>query len=548
MERKQEKIAFGAQILPALILSGFFVYFIFRGLGVQPIVFADETLHSITARLKEISHAFSPSFAFYAIYQVTNSCGDAFLDCARTLNILLFLGSALLFYWLCLRYVETRYALILLVVYLCAPSNILLLLFMPDAMYYALFVPFLVAVVVLEGASGALIGGALLGVMAIVKTNAMFVVVGLIFFFLIEAWFEHRSWRRFAFLSVVAVGAFFATRTILAVALAGKAGLSFTGAHYSNELAQALDLWRLVQKLPLILYAGWGHTMTVVIVLGTVIACLFLSSRNAPMNPRERRLAIAVATFLAPILGATIVFSALALDAGQYESIQRLSVRYYSFLFPFAYLYALARLSQLHRDSKLSLRDRLPPLVLIILSGASLFLVSKFFKPVIIESPEVWLLVSSHLAFIVVSFAWLVPLGVLAWRPAVAAPAYAASLILISATWLLASSHGVLAVRSVIPPFDAAGRYAALFLGEERHQLAVVSNDDATLHQAAFHTNTLDLELVQIVRGIDEAAWARITSKRWALLIGADALRLAPAGTRAPSGFVLVPTAALLRP
>ncbi len=500
-------------------------------MGVGPIVFADETLHSMTARLKHISDAYSPSFAFYAVYQVTNSCGNAFLDCARTLNVLFFLGSAVLFYWLCLRYVDRRYALVLLVVYLGVPSNILLLFFIPDAMYYALFALFLVTVLVVEGASGALIGGALLGVMAIVKTNAMFVLVGFIFFFLIETWFEHRSWRRFAFLSAVAVAAFFASRTVLAVALAGKNGLSFTGAHYSAQLAHALDLWWLVGNLQLVLYAGWGHVMTVVIVLGTVIACLFLSNRYAPMNPRERRLSIAVATLFAPVLGATIVFSALALDGGPYESIQRLSVRYYSFLFPFAYLYALARLSRLRDDSKQSLRDRLPPLVLIVLASASLFLVRRFFTPGINESPDVWMLVSGRPAFIVVSLACLVPLAVLAWRPSSAAPAYAASLILISATWLVASQRGLLAAQSALQPFDGAGRYAELFLGEQRHDLAIVANNPVTLYQAGFHTNSLKIELVEIHPVLDEATWTRITSKPWALLIGADALRLAPAGT-----------------
>ena len=53
--------------------------------------------------------------------------------------------------------------------------------------------------------------------------------------------------------------------------------------------------------------------------------------------------------------------------------------------------------------------------------------------------------------------------------------------------------------------------------------------------------------MVQINRVLDETAWAKIKSKPWTLLIGADALRLAPAGTPTPSGFVLLPTAALVQ-
>jgi uncharacterized membrane protein YobD (UPF0266 family) len=136
--------------------------------------------------------------------------------------------------------VDRRYALILLVAYLAVPSNILLFLFTPDAMYYALFAMFFVAVVSLEGAPAALVGGALLGVMAIVKTNATLVLAGLIVFFLIETWSQHKAWRGFIVLSGLAVAAFFVSRTLLAVALAGEKGLSFTGGHYS---ATSRTLW-----------------------------------------------------------------------------------------------------------------------------------------------------------------------------------------------------------------------------------------------------------------------------------------------------------------
>lgn len=536
-----------ACVCPVLILTGFFVYFLFQGAGLEPIVFIDEWQHSVSARLIPIADAYSPSFAFYALYRITNSCGDEFLDCARLLNILLFLGSAVLFYRLSLRHVDRRYALILLVVYLAVPSNILLFLFTPDAMHYALFAVFLAAVVSLEGVPAALVGGALLGVMAIVKTNATLVLAGLIFFFLVEAWFQHKSWRRFITLSALAVGAFFVSRTLLAVALAGKKGLSFTGGHYSGYLSHALDLPWLLERLPLILFAAFGHLMTVAIVLGMFIACMALSSGAAPLEPRERRLSVAVATLLAPVLAITIIFSAVAVDAGPYESIQRLSVRYYSFLFPFGYLYALARLTHLPSVSSWSARDALPPIVMLILSGASLVLMPRFFTPIINESPELWLLTSSSLGRVIVSLACLLPLAVLVLRPAFATRAYAAALLVVSGTWLVASSHGLRYHKSP-SPFDAAGRHAALFLGEQRRDIAIVGNDMAQLYRAAFHINALGPDVVQINGVPDDPAWSHIRSKPWTLLIGADALRLAPAGTAAPSGFALVPTSLLARP
>jgi hypothetical protein len=120
-----------------------------------------------------------------------------------------------------------------------------------------------------------------------------------------------------------------------------------------------LDLPWLLERLPLILFAASGHLMTVAIVLGMFVACMALSSGGAPVEPRERRLSVAVVALLAPVLAATIVFSAIAADSGPYESIQRLSLRYYSFLFPFGYLYVLARLTRLPSAASWSLRDAL---------------------------------------------------------------------------------------------------------------------------------------------------------------------------------------------
>jgi len=184
---------------------------------------------------------------------------------------------------------------------------------------------------------------------------------------------------------------------------------------------------------------------------------------------------------------------------------------------------------------------------MLVLSGASLILIPKYFTPIINESPDLWMLTSSSFGHVIVSLACLLPLAVLVLRPAFAPRAYAAALLVVSGTWLVASPQGLRYYKSP-SPFDAAGRHAALFLGEQRREVAVVGRDTAQLYRAAFHINALGPEVVQINGVPDDAAWSHIRSKPWTLLIGADALRLAPAGTPAPSGFTLVPTSLLVSP
>jgi hypothetical protein len=69
---------------------------------------------------------------------------------------------------------------------------------------------------------------------------------------------------------------------------------------------------------------------------------------------------------------------------------------------------------------------------MLVLSGASLILIPKYFTPIINESPDLWMLTSSSFGHVIVSLACLLPLAVLVLRPAFAPRAYAAALLVVS--------------------------------------------------------------------------------------------------------------------
>jgi phosphoglycerol transferase len=524
----------------ACVLLAFATYFVLRGIGLEPIVFADEWMHSVNTRLLRLSEAYSPSYLYYYLYRPTRSCGPAFLECARLMNIAVFAAAGLLFFRFARRYVTTGFAVALLILFLAAPSNIYVLLFSPDALFYSVFILFFVSLLALDGAARAAVAGMLLGFLALIKINAIFFLPGLLLFFLLEYWIGGRRFTDVVANGVIAVVALAITKMAFGYLLAGRAGLSITGQHYSGVASQGFDLANVIARLPLFAISVGGYLATVVLLLGTPIAALIATWRRLSVS--ERTLGSAALCILLPPLVVFGFFAALVADAGPYESIRRLGLRYFAFVFPFFYLVALAALAKLDATA-LTVRARIAAGILAIATFGALLVIANVYLPNLSESPELVFLNFSRWSAITGSALLLAPFLLMLVRPAFAARGFVAALV------LFALVGNIVALRELRPlhvpsPHDAAGRYAALYLGPERADVAVVSTDLAGLYRAMFHLNAVGPIGVQIA-GPREDVLRQVRSKKWALLIGPDALKFAPPDTAAPSGFALVPSTAV---
>jgi hypothetical protein len=236
------------------------------------------------------------------------------------------------------------------------------------------------------------------------------------------------------------------------------------------------------------------------------------------------------------------LFAAMVSDAGPYESIRRLSLRYFSFVFPFFYLFGLSILTKLDATVPASGRTKVLSVLAVIASVLAMLGLSQLYMPILTESPELLFLVFNRTSLIVGAAALIVPLLLMLFRPAFAARGYVASLLVLALVWNIVGMRELRPSRTPTP-FDAAGRYAAMYLGNERASVAVVSTDLGGLFRAMFHLNAAGPVGIQLSDRLSrDELLGLLKNKKWALLVGPDALRFAPPDTPAPSGFAVVPT------
>lgn len=526
------------------VLAAFFVFFVIRGVGLEPLAFADEWTHSVSARLVPLSDVFSPSYFFYYLYRPTKACGFAFLECARLYNIGFFLASGFLFFLYARRFVSTAFSVLMLVIFLGLPGNVYILLFSPDALFYSVFVVFFLSLMLLDGRARAPVAGLLLGLLALIKINAIFLLPGVVLFFLLEWWLTPRRLLD-CLLGIALLAAFFLIAKMgIGYLIAGPNGLSITGKHYTETASRGLDLALILDRLPYFIFSVAGYLATVLLLLATPIVALFLAKRRAA-EP-DRMLGYAAVCVLLPPLFLFGLFAAMVFDSGPYESIRRLSLRYFSFVFPFFYLFALSILTRLDDADAASGRTKALSVLALVATGLAILGISQLYMPILTESPELVFLTFNRTSLIAGSLLLLLPLVLLLFRPALAARTYLVSLLLLALVWNIVGMRELRPQR-VPGPFDAAGRYAAMFLGAERANVAVVSTDLGGLFRAMFHLNAVGPVGIQLSSSLPrEELLALLKSKKWALLVGPDALRLAPPKTAAPSGFAVVPSEAVV--
>jgi phosphoglycerol transferase len=524
----------------ACVLAAFFVFFVIRGVGLEPLVFADEWTHSVSARLIPLSDVFSPSYFYYYLYRPTKACGFAFLECARLYNIGFFLAAGFLFFLYARRFVSTGLSVLMLVVFLGVPGNLYVLLFSPDALFYSVFVVFFLSLMLIESRARGPVAGFLFGLLALIKINAILLFPGVVLYLLLEWWLAPRRFLD-CLVGIVLFVAFFALAKMgVGYLIAGPNGLSITGRHYSQVASQGLDLAFIFDRLPLLLFSVSGYLASVVLLLATPLVALFGSKQRA--GEPDRMLGYAAVCMVLPSLFLFGLFAAMVADAGPYESIRRLSLRYFGFVLPFFYLFGLSILTRLDATGGASGRTRTLSVVAVIATVLAILGLSQLYMPILTESPELLFLVFNRTSLIAGTAALLVPLLLLIFRPALAARGYLASLLVLAIVWNIVGMRELRPLRTPTP-FDAAGRYAAMYLGNERANVAVVSTDLGGLFRAMFHLDAAGPVGIQLSDRLSrDELLGLLRSKKWALLVGPDALRFAPPDTPAPSGFAVVPT------
>lgn len=511
-----------ALLLVWLVLAG-------RNHGLYPLVFADEWSYSRAARLEPLAQSIVPSYLYLKLFGVTNACGSGFLDCARLLNALLFVAAAPFIYLVARRVVGQPAAALVALASVLAPVNSHTAYFMPESTYFLGF--WIVSWLLLswQGKPGARLGlaaGALLGLLALVKVHALFLLPAAGAFLLWRGWREG-SWRGGLLAAVLLGASALAVKTALGYLLAGPAGLGLLGSFYGKHASNSgTSLAHLLAPLARSLY---GHAMA----LGLLFALPMLAALALLASPQARARATATSAatpallaYTALMLGAALfmtgAFTASIADGGPGEAL-RLHMRYYDFVFPLLLMLGAAVGEAAPAAWWKRLLLALPCAFLLWWAQSKL----PFYKSGFVDSPELGALL--NVAYpddtrILVQLQWMAMACWVAW-PLLGRMAFLC-VVVPFATVAASTNIGQILGQAALPnAYDKAGLYARNTLdAADRAGLVIAGDDLAGLSRTQFHADSPTSATIALQPG--EALDAALLPVRrpYLLVVGRHAL------------------------
>lgn len=235
---------FRERLISLGILSAIAVWLFQRVQNINPAILADEYLYSMNAR-KAAPWDPSPAgdfsnYLFNFVYQTTNLCGAEFYSCAKSINIVFFLGFIATLFTIARRFLPFWAAISFMIVSAASPLSIYTSMFLPESMYMFFMGLCLLAVLKAMNASTwrnwALVG-AVLGLASLVKPHAWISAIPIVIIILIVGLGDRQRPKTLALKSTsLALASFaiaaFLGRVILGTLIAGPKAFGFFGRYF----------------------------------------------------------------------------------------------------------------------------------------------------------------------------------------------------------------------------------------------------------------------------------------------------------------------------
>ena len=525
LRHPRARIAFG------LLLAGAIAYLATRNIGIHPIIFADEWYYSKMARLMPLAEALVPSYLYLWLFSASTACGPDFLECVRAGNLLFYAGAAPFLYLTARRYLDGAWPAAIALLSLLAPLNIYTVFFMPEATYYFGFCVLSWAMLAHPDRPllrQGLAGGAILGLMSLVKVHALFILPALCLYLVYASWHAHGAWfLRAMVAAAVAVALTFAIKFGLGYLLAGDAALSILGSFYGGASSAGSG-----RSLASLLAPGFvsfrGHLMALAMLLGLPLAILLLGvctqvvrKRGEPGNP------LLVYTFLmlGAAAGMTVVYAATVAHVGNNEGL-RLHMRYYSFTFPLLWIVAALAM---RRDpgGPQWLRWTLAATLAAVLAFA--FVKLRTYVIIAIDAPDLAALrADSRIGAAALAAPLALQLALLAlWAVRGQRAARLFMLVFLPLSLLI----GQLGVASFLDAYrapsvgDRAGKLVRQMVPPGERGLVTVANVDMQqIMRAQFHIDNPDTRIMQMDGHVPLEEYNLPLDQRWLLVMGPHAL------------------------
>lgn len=515
-----------------------FAYLMKRNFGLSPAIFADEWYYSKFSRLQPLSESWLPSYLYLWVFRSTNACGEHFLDCARGLNTLWYVGAAPFIYLVARRLAGRPLAFAVAAMTLLAPLNLYTSFFMPEAMYYFAFA--VLSWVALNfthwpSARYALATGVLLGLMSLIKVHALFLLPALCLFTVFVRWNapQRQGWLRDSVLAVgLTVLAMFAVRLGLGYVLAGEPGLQLFGSFYGSSARNTAQR-SVLALLPPGFISGRAHLMTLAVLFALPMALLLHRLPLLPSHLRRDGATAPLRLFVLLMLGSavamTVAYTATLGSPGSLEGL-RLHLRYYSFAFPLLLVLAAA---VLHHPLE-RIRPRFAVVVAVLLGLAMLIALVKLPTYTIntIDGPDIAAVNLRPLFGLALVALNLLILVLWLRHKKLALQLYL--FVAMPALFVVASSASALYLSQLKQPWaaDLAGDFARRFVPTAEQKLITVAGTDlSALMRTQFHIDDKDTSLLELPDEHQPIERYQIpVHNKWLLVVGDHAL---PNGIRA---------------
>jgi len=341
----------------ALILVPFVLalWSISRVWTVLPSIMQDEYIYTSQAKHLPFAEQTYSNYFFSWIMGLTNGCGDDFYVCTKSFNAVFFIGTVLFTFLIAIRLLSFLWAVFAASVTALSPVAIPVSYFMPEAMYFSMMTLTIWLTLVVAKRDGWLLwifSGASLGLTALVKPHAIFMLPAFVVFAFVIAYKKFdSSWIKGLVAAATSSAGFFISKLGLGFIFAGTEGLKLFGGYGSpvgaltgavaaeavtteNSEAARSGLEVLVSVASTHLLV---HTAAMLLLAGVP---LMLAMRVSYSVVRQKQpvgdassLFILVFLITVSMIGVVAVFEAYVTAAGDDHS-DRLILRYYEFLIP----------------------------------------------------------------------------------------------------------------------------------------------------------------------------------------------------------------------
>ena len=526
--RPLEQNFFSRVMVPVLLLL--FFYLFIRNSGIYPIVFIDEWNYAADTRLMPLSEAKVPSYLYFSLYKLTTYCGDSFLDCNRLINTSLFVLAAPFIYLLARRMAPVWPSALIAVAAVLSPNSAYTPFFMPEAMYFWAFWGYTWAAFVFyerPSVRGAACLGALLGLMAMVKVHALFLLPSLCAFLLYVAVDARadgaaRRWPRTALAMVLAaVGAALAVRLAVGYGLAGRPGLSLMGSLYGDQAAYTAQSQ---STLAVLAAQAWhnlqGHLMSIAILFGVPLAAL-AGAAHLGRRSEARALAVYSVLVLGSLLAVTVLFTASITGLAHGDTAARIHTRYYNFALPLLPLCAMALLQTPQATLRPLWRALIGMLMLALIVYGRAYL-STLFKPSIIDSAEMRAFSLNTASFNTMAALAALAVALWIWRPLLGLKAFLFAVLPIATVYCAANTGKEVRQSIHADGYSKAGLFARHYLSREQtNHLTVVGPAIGGLLRTRFFIENPNVKFMETPRTATSADWTALPDDtRMVLVVG----------------------------